>query len=98
LASLDPATHERIFVALIDTWPNEIDPNPRILAVEKISGVPTERLAENGHFDFFSTRHPNYVNQVCCVIGLWRIAPEFHSPVQKPEVERDMSQTGMFSG
>lgn len=80
LASLDPVTYERIFVALIDTWPNHIDSDPRILAVEKDSGVAIERLAKNGNFDFFSTRHPNYVNQTCCVIGLWRISPEFHMP------------------
>lgn len=80
LASLDPAKYERIFGALIDTWPQEIDPNARILAVEKDSRVPVERLSESGRFDFFSTLHQGYVKQICSVVGLWRIAPEFHMP------------------
>lgn len=87
LASLDPTKYERIFVALINSWPDKIDSDSRILAVEKSSGVPTERLTENRHFDSFPTRDPDYVNQVCCVIALWRIAPEFHMPWFKVEAQ-----------
>lgn len=72
LASLDDGKYERIFCALIDAWPDDIDPNPRIKAVEE-SGIPLERLIE--HFDFFATLDSRYVNQVCCVVGLWHVAP-----------------------
>jgi hypothetical protein len=77
LASLDAERYERIFCALIDTWPKEIDPNPRITAVVK-SGVPVERLVE--HFDFFATLDSRFKNQVCCVVGLWRVAPDYVLP------------------
>jgi len=70
LAAMD-SSWERIFCALIDTWPHEIDPNPRIVEVESCENVVVERLTER--FDFFATLDSRYANQVCCVVGLWRI-------------------------
>ena len=72
LATLDPARFERIFCALIDAWPDEIDPNPRISAVERVPEVKVERLSER--FDFFATLNSSFKNQICCVVALWRVA------------------------
>jgi hypothetical protein len=76
LATLELQKYQWLFCALIDTWPNEIDPNPRTNAVEKDSGIPVRRLTDR--FEFFSTKHPKYVKQVCCLVALWIIDPQFH--------------------
>jgi len=72
LSALDSSRFERIFCALVDSWPHEIESNPRIRAVESC-GVAVERLTEP--FDFFATLHSRYKKQVCCVVAIWRVSP-----------------------
>ena len=73
LSALDASRFERVFCALIDSWPHEIESNPRIQAVESC-GVMVERLTES--FDFFATLHSGFKKQLCCVVAIWRVCPD----------------------
>lgn len=75
LARLDRASCHALFVGLIEAWPESIKDDPRIRAVEHVEGVTVERITSSGKgFDFFATES-HYKNQVCCVVGIWRVKP-----------------------
>ncbi len=76
LAALDSSRYERFFCALVDAWPDNLNSDPRVVAIESHtppSGSKAVRVP--ARFDFFSTLDRDFKNQLCCVVGLWRIEP-----------------------
>lgn len=66
-------TFERLFVALMSRFPENLGPDVIFSNVEQPE-VKTKRLPESGHFDFFATLHESYPKRPnCCVVGIWRI-------------------------
>lgn len=73
LAALDPQEYTRLFCALVDAWARKpVHSDARIKAVDEHQNVA--RLAP---LDLFTTHCPRYKDQICCVVGLWRIDEDF---------------------
>ena len=67
-----PGNYQKVFCALIDAWPNELQSDSRIQAVESQEGIT--RLCRDKFFDFFATLHEGYQGQLCCIVGVWQIS------------------------
>ena len=66
-----PDNYEKIFCALIDAWPNNIEKDTRVQAVESQEGV--NRICRDNFFDYFTTIHEEYKGQLCCIVGIWHV-------------------------
>lgn len=66
-----PTGYEKVFCALIDTWPEQILNDNRVKTVESQKGV--QRLCTDQFFDFFATLSEKYKGQLCCIVGVWHI-------------------------
>jgi hypothetical protein len=75
LAAIDPEKYERVFCALMGTWPDVMDRDPRVKAVEEQPYIRVERLTKDERFDFFPTIHDRFRNPLYCMVALWRIVP-----------------------
>ena len=65
---LDSNEYDRIFVALIDVFVNDLPTHQRIIDIDK--RPDTVRVGNN--FDFFTT-DASFITQTCCVVGTWFI-------------------------
>ncbi len=73
LHKLDSSEHEKYFCAFVDCF-EKISPNDeRITTVENSCGTIIERVSEDNSFKIFKTKDHARVNQVVCVLGLWKI-------------------------
>ena len=65
---LDGNEYDRIFIALVDVFVDDLSSHGRIIDIDNYPG--TARIG--GSFDFFTTNHI-YATQTCCVVGVWFI-------------------------